>query len=588
VAMQEPDVNYEIDPIEIAPNIWWVGHILENDPFQCHVYLINNGNESILFDPGSKLTWPYTRKKILQLMPLENIKYIICHHQDPDITAGIGDMLNEIGTENRMLVTHWRTYELLEHYDWGIDFYEIQDNSWQLQAGNKILKFIFTPYMHFPGAFCTYDPETKILFSSDIFGGFTKEFHLYAESAESYFESMVPFHTHYMPSKQIVNHGLDNIEKHDIELIAPQHGSIIKKDMIPYIIKNLRELECGIYLEYEGVKDIEFISKFDENLPKIFEVAAYFESFQIDTQKILNILTGILPINSIQALVLINDDYFIKMDSNNSEIVECERKKEEILEKYKDIINNQQRYFISSQEFKFLKFDKSYTLYLFPLLDYNKKVIGIGIFVLETDFKQCNETIEALKKLEIPINIIVKHETEIYKIENEKKKIYTMAITDSLTGLHNRYYLNEISRIELLKSKRYKYPIAAAYLDIDHFKKINDTYGHDVGDIVLKQFAHFIKNHVRESDLVFRVGGEEFFILMPYINKDEAQKIMERTRKILKKEGCIHIEKEKICYTFSAGITDTIESGHNLENLIKAADKKLYEAKAAGRDKIIF
>jgi len=420
--MHKSVINYINDPVEIAPKIWWVGHVLDGDPFQCHVYLIDNGKESILFDPGSKLTWPYTRKKILQLMPLENIKYIVCHHQDPDITSGISDMLDEIGTEGRFLVTHWRVYELLEHYDWGIDFYEIQDNGWKLKAGDRTLNFIFTPYMHFPGAFCTYEPETKILFSSDIFGGFTKEFHLYAKDAKSYFESMIPFHTHYMPSKQIVNHGLDNIEKYEIDLIAPQHGSIIKKEMIPYIIQLLRELECGIYLEYEGVKDIEFVSKFDENLSKIFEVAVYFESFQTDAQKILNILRGILPLKNILALVLIDNDYFVKLGSYSSEIFECNSKKDEVLKKYQDIIDEKERYFISSEDFKFIKFDKEYTLYLFPLLNHDKRAIGIGIFVLEKEFKQSNEAIEVLKKLEIPVNIIAKHETEIYKMENEKRK----------------------------------------------------------------------------------------------------------------------------------------------------------------------
>ena len=75
---------------------------------------------------------------------------------------------------------------------------------------------------------------------------------------------------------------------------------------------------------------------------------------------------------------------------------------------------------------------------------------------------------------------------------------------------------------------------------------------------------------------------------MPYVDKNEAQSILERTREILKKNGCIHIGKEKICYTFSTGITDTLESGYNLDDLIKAADKRLYEAKTTGRDKIIY
>jgi len=580
-------INYENEPVKIAPRIWWVGHVLNEDPFQCHVYLLENGNESILFDPGSKLTWPCTRKKILKLMPLENIKYIVCHHQDPDITAGVADLLEEIGVENRFLVTHWRVHELLEHYDWGIEFYEIQDNGWKLKTKDVELKFIFTPYMHFPGAFCTYVNESKVLFSSDIFGGFTKEFSLYATDAKSYFESMVPFHTHYMPSKQIVNYGLDNIEKCDIDLIAPQHGSIIKKDMIPYIIDNLRKLDCGIYLEYDGVKDVEFVTKFDEKLPDIFEVSAYFKSFQSDTHRILEILNGILPLKNIKAFTIIDDNCFIRLSSKEFEITECNRKKDEFVKKFQDILKDQKRYFLLSEDFDLINFDEACLLYLFPLLDYSKSVIGVGLFVIDREFKQSSEAKTVLKKLEMPVSIIAKRETEKYKMELERKKVYNMAITDSLTGLHNRYYLNEIARIELLKSKRYDYPIAAAYLDIDHFKRVNDTYGHDVGDIVLKQFAHFIKDYVRESDMAFRLGGEEFLILMPYIDKSGAYEIIDRLKKTLKDNGCLDIGQEHICYTFSAGITDSAESGHELEILVKAADKKLYEAKNSGRNKIV-
>jgi len=580
-------IDYIQEPVEILPKIWWVGHVLKGDPFQCHVYLIDNGNESILFDPGSKLTWAHTRKKILKIMPLENIKYIVCHHQDPDITAGISDLLEEVGVENRFLVTHWRVRELLEHYGWGIEFYEIQDNGWQLKAKDIELKFVFTPYMHFPGAFCTYDPKNRVLFSSDIFGGFTKEFSLYAKDAKSYFESMVPFHTHYMPSKQIVNYGLDNIEKYDIDLIAPQHGSIIKKEMISYMIENLRKLDCGIYLEYDGVKDVQFVSKFDEKLPDIFEVAAYFENFQLDTQKIVKMLSGILPIKGIKAFI-VEGDCFIKLSSEKFEVIECNRKKDSFIDAFKDILQKENRYFLSSKEFDFIEFEEECIIYLFPLLDYSRNVIGMGLFLFETTLDKSDEVTTVLKKLEMPISIIAKRETEKYKMEQDRKRVYNMAITDSLTGLYNRYYLDEVSNMELLKSKRYNYPIAIAYLDIDHFKKINDTYGHDVGDIVLKQFAYLISSYVRESDLVFRLGGEEFLIMMPYIDRIGAYDVVMRIKDILKENGCVDIGVEHICYTFSAGITDTIEADHELELLIKIADDKLYKAKHSGRNRVIF
>ena len=232
---------------------------------------IENGEESILIDPGSKLTWRGTREKILEIIPLENIKYIVCQHQDPDITTAVEDLLAEVGTKGRFVVTHWRCATLFKHYDWGVDFYEVDEKRWRLKAGDRRLEFVFTPYMHFAGNICTYDTKTKILFSSDIFGAFTESFKLFADDPKNYFEQMKLFHTHYMPSKEIVNNGLDAIEEKEIEMIAPQHGSIIKKEMIPYLISKLRKLDVGIYLQFIGCKNVRRLTKANEILSKMFE-----------------------------------------------------------------------------------------------------------------------------------------------------------------------------------------------------------------------------------------------------------------------------------------------------------------------------
>jgi len=216
-------------PIEIAEDIYWVGYKIPNDPFQCHVYLIKNGDESVLIDPGSMITFPVTMEKITRITPLSNIKYIVCHHQDPDITGCISTLEKLIPRKDKFIVTHWRAQALLKHYQWETPFYLIEKNKWRLLLKNgRVLDFIFTPYAHFPGAFCTFDRKTKTLFSSDIFGGFTEEFSLFAKD-ENYFSSIKAFHEHYMPSKEILLNALIEIEKKDPEIIAPQHGSIKKR-----------------------------------------------------------------------------------------------------------------------------------------------------------------------------------------------------------------------------------------------------------------------------------------------------------------------------------------------------------------------
>ncbi len=156
--------------IEIADNIWWVGHYLENDPFQCHVYLLENGDQSVLFDPGSKLTFKHTFQKIQEVTNFSNIRYFVCHHQDPDITGCLEQIDNMVTREDALLVTHWRAEMLLKHYGLDLPFWRIEDHDWKLDLGNgRVLEFVFTPYAHFPGAFCSFDQQTGTIFSSDIF-----------------------------------------------------------------------------------------------------------------------------------------------------------------------------------------------------------------------------------------------------------------------------------------------------------------------------------------------------------------------------------------------------------------------------------
>lgn len=218
--------------IEVANKVWWVGSKIENDPFQCHTYLIENGKESVLVDIGSKITFPETFKKIEEVIPFSNIKYFIIHHQDPDITGSLPFIDQIIYRKDAYILTHWRTEMLIKHYDLkNLNYMLIKKMNWELQLSDRKLEFIFTPYAHFPGAFVTFDHKTKVLLSSDLFGGITDEFSLFAKD-ESYFESMKPFHQHYMPSNDILQYAMSEIEKYPVDMILPQHGSIIKKNWL--------------------------------------------------------------------------------------------------------------------------------------------------------------------------------------------------------------------------------------------------------------------------------------------------------------------------------------------------------------------
>ena len=259
-------------PVNIAENIYWVGKYLEHDPFQCHPYFIDNGDESVLVDPGSMLEFEAVIEKVNMLSSMERIKYIILHHQDPDLAASVPEIEKLIGRKDLLIVTHSRMVPLLKHYMIRSDYYEIDRYAHRLRSGEMELQFVTTPYCHSPGAFVTYEKRSKTLFSGDIFGGISESWDFYAQ--DDYFERARQFHAEYMPSRDIFNYALKKIEVLDMELIAPQHGSIIQRPQIRPLIEQMKALECGLYLE-EGYRN-ELLLSMSQSQRKTLHLADGF------------------------------------------------------------------------------------------------------------------------------------------------------------------------------------------------------------------------------------------------------------------------------------------------------------------------
>lgn len=156
---------------------------------------------------------------------------------------------------------------------------------------------------------------------------------------------------------------------------------------------------------------------------------------------------------------------------------------------------------------------------------------------------------------------------------------------DYLTGLLGRRLLNQIFKKYQEISKFTGQTISIIIADIDYFKKINDTYGHLAGDVALKHFAQILKENLRKSDLVFRIGGEEFLILLPNTTLEEAAKIAENLRAKLELTPLIY-DGKTIKLTASFGVAQ-LKDGQLLNQLIEEADKKLYTAKREGRNKVV-
>lgn len=172
----------------------------------------------------------------------------------------------------------------------------------------------------------------------------------------------------------------------------------------------------------------------------------------------------------------------------------------------------------------------------------------------------------------------------IRALEESQRVLREQANTDPLTGLANRRFFTHIANKELALMRRQKEHFAVLMMDIDHFKSINDTYGHQAGDYVLTQVANTLYDCVREEDMLARIGGEEFIVSSPYLNRLAAIVLAERLRKAI--EGkVITFEGNQIPVTMSLGIAVRPQDGDELDALIACADERLYIAKQSGRNR---
>jgi len=168
-----------------------------------------------------------------------------------------------------------------------------------------------------------------------------------------------------------------------------------------------------------------------------------------------------------------------------------------------------------------------------------------------------------------------------------KEHYAQLSMHDQLTGLHNRRYFYDQVELALAQHKRYQSPFCLLVMDIDHFKAINDTHGHKAGDKVLQAFADMCRHTLRTIDVVGRVGGEEFAILLPETDLDQAMEVAERLREAMMNAKVGISQGLPLRFTVSIGVTTLSPYNENIDELFDAADKALYSAKTAGRNRVV-
>ena len=206
---------------------------------------------------------------------------------------------------------------------------------------------------------------------------------------------------------------------------------------------------------------------------------------------------------------------------------------------------------------------------------------GVEDFV-EKDNKRFEESEQRNQRLQQQVKFM-EHESQQLKLklsDNRQKLMF-----DTLTGARSRLSYEEILEQEFSRWERYREAFSFAIFDIDHFKNVNDRFGHNAGDKALRIVAELMNKHIRKTDFLFRIGGEEFVLLLPKTELQHATPLVDKIRNSVG-ESKFHFKQEQLKLTMSGGLT-TVSPLDSAEDLYERADKALYEAKQQGRNRLV-
>lgn len=340
----------------------------------------------------------------------------------------------------------------------------------------------------------------------------------------------------------------------------------------------------------ELIENIERLGQFQDRLDFPSSVNQIWKAFLVDVQNLIDI--------EVCALFLVDEktnEFTLKYTVPEDHAQLCKKEIDLQIECgiFSWIVNRRQPALIPA-----LAFEKVKSIIMLPLSTVKRT---LGVVMILTPIEESFITQENMKLLTMLTKecSLVMENTLLYErlrrkhlsLEKANKEIKLLSRTDALTRCYNRGHLNELLPREINRALRYKHPMALAMCDIDNFKKVNDTYGHQCGDEVLKIFVQSITDLIRaDVDWLARYGGEEFLLVLPETNLENAYGLAERLRKHIAKK-IIETEEDKVSITASFGVTgfDASTSSNNItaETLINKADKYLYEAKKQGRNKVV-
>ena len=551
--------------VEIGKNIYWIGEKISGF-ISKNSYLVKHGNEGILVDPDL-----YHRSLMVRIRknwPTLKLKLIIYPSLNFEHYPLIWELAqNELFEDTRIIVNkvHKRFLEPL-----GLDEKFVFIDEYHKKFGSRSLRFMPVEILNFPGSFFVFIEPDRILETGPVFGSFYRSEEIFADS-DDYFNFVDEFHRGYYINSRYLARPLEIIEKLSPELIAPSTGLLFKGDLINGLLNHYKENPIVEESFYEDLTN------------RVMEILTTSVKITGALPRIKKLLKETVNIKNLGILIVKNHDTPRLLIPHRHEQVKIDdRAFGEQLELIKEFLGKSTFYKCRGIVFENYLGDGHY--YLFSLKD--KELLGALIVVTPQIIG--GDLREFFKKLRPAFRTAVEREIIYEKLTMEVGKYKEQVWFDTLTGLYNKNYLiREANRI-FGRYKRYGENFSLVMMDIDDFKRINDTYGHLVGDIVLEDIGNILRRYSRSADILIRFGGEEFLAILPHTTSTGAYRFAEKIRTKVE-HHLIHLKNKSFQVTISAGVsgTDLVKNVSSFDELLKLSDKALYMAKETGKNRTV-
>jgi diguanylate cyclase (GGDEF)-like protein len=545
--MQPPVLSHDA-PVQLAPGLWWVGAPAPSGEGLVHAYLVQAGNAGVLVDPGSAFTIDATLAKVVQVLPLSQVRAVVVHSADPEIAGSTVQLGNLLGSQ-AVVITDEHSADKLRYLGCRLPIHTVESLGRRVDlGGGRVFEFVPTPYLRTPSSFVSFDVTTETLLSGHLFAARAREQHLVAQPED--IEDVLHHHEVEMPSSEVLAQCLANVRQGcpTLQRIFPASGYVLPHGLIDRLFSELAVLECGAAnLRSSTAPPMVHLAgavrRLREHVPLVRGLA------ELDRALRAELAAGI-PVLDIAFESEVPGEGIVRFSAADDFGGTLVRRWSE---------GDAQRL----------------------VLEVAGEIddVRVQLVVNTTAPATLDRDAQMLLPVLWPsVRRIVQRSVETRADRRERRLLDELSKRDPLTGLYNRRVLDTMMPTGDTRG--------VLMIRVEGFAGINEDAGYDIGDLALQRLSSVLSSTVRQGDVVIRYDGVDFLAVVRVVDRQELAAVADRLRMAV---AAVDLGAISGSRSLTASIGGTLlNPDEPLQSARRRADEALYDARRFGRDSVAF